>query len=279
MTQLIERVWNNLPTNKQTLIEALDKASKDVEYEMRNNPQHTIQYYNALYSLLNKVILEISSRNIFDAPKDWFYSFVISNKSATLYIKHVAGFQKNEDGNVKLEINEKFRLINYPVKLLTVEEYAAAQKTEAVTVRQWIRRGKLRNAIKIGGEWRIPEISDPPARGFTPVTYYNRKNYLPLPKEFGVAFNQFPNIIYICKQEKEKGYAVLFDSAPALIPQRLLSDAEREKLELFLISNPNITNSSSIVGMWPQVEEDDDVVPIKRSGNMKFPEGWDENMF
>ena len=59
MTQLIERVWNNLPTNKQTLIEALDKASKDVEYEMRNNPQHTIQYYNALYSLLNKVILEI----------------------------------------------------------------------------------------------------------------------------------------------------------------------------------------------------------------------------
>ena len=100
-----------------------------------------------------------------------------------------------------------------------------------------------------------------------------------MPKEFGVAFNQFPNIIYICKQEKEKGYAVLFDSAPALIPQRLLSDAEREKLELFLISNPNITNSSSIVGMWPQVEEDDDVVPIKRSGNMKFPEGWDENMF
>lgn len=279
MTQLIEKVWNNLPTNKQKLIEALDKASKDVEYEMRNNPQHTIQYYNALYSLLNKVIFEISSRNIFDAPKDWFYSFVISNKSATLYIKHVVGFQKDEDGNVKLEINEKFRLINYPVKLLTVEEYAATQKTEAVTVRQWIRRGKLRNAIKIGGEWRIPEISDPPARGFTPVTYYNRGNYLSLPKEFGVAFNQFPNLIDICKLEKEKGYAVLFDSAPALIPQRLLSDAEREKLELFLISNPNITNSSSIVGMWPQVEEYDDVVPIKRSGNMKFPEGWDENMF
>ena len=279
MTDLIEKVWKILTSNKQALIEALDKASKDVEYEMRNNPQHTIQYYNALYSLLNKVILEISARNIFDAPKDWFYSFVISNKSATLYIKHVAGFQKDEDGNVKLEINEKFRLINYPVKLLTVEEYAATQKTEAVTVRQWIRRGKLRNAIKIGGEWRIPEISDPPTRGFTPVTYYNRRNYLPLPKEFGVAFNQFPSIIDIYKPEKEKGYAVLFDSAPALIPQRLLSDAEREKLELFLISNPNITNSSSIVGMWPQVEEVNNVVPIKRSGNMKFPEGWDENMF
>ena len=279
MPQLIEEVWKNLPTNKQTLIEALDKASKDVEYEMRNNPQHTIQYYNALYSLLNKVILEISSRNIFDAPKDWFYSFVISNKSATLYIKHVAGFQKDEDGNVKLEINEKFRLINYPVKLLTVEEYAATQKTEAVTVRQWIRRGKLRNAIKIGGEWRIPEITDPPARGFTPVTYYNRGNYLPLPKECGVAFNQFPNIIDIYKPEKEKGYAVLFDSAPALIPQRLLSDAEREKLELFLISNRNITNSSSIVGLWPQVEEVDNVVPIKRSGNMKLIECWDEKLF
>ena len=275
----IKKVWKALPTNKQSLIAILDNASREVVYEMRNNPQHTLQYYNALSWLFDKVILEISSRNIFDAPDGWFYSFVISNKSAALYIQHVAEIQMDENGNVLLDVNEKFRLINYPVKLLTVEEYASISKTEAGTVRQWIRRGKLRNAIKIGGEWRIPEITDPPTRGFTPVRYYNNGHFLSLPNELGVSFNQKPCVIDIYKAEGEKGYAVLFDYAPALIPQRLLTDAEREKLELLLISNPNITNSSSVVGKWPKVNEVEKLMSINRSGNMRLPDGWDENLF
>ena len=274
-----EKAWKNLPRTKQAVIATLDNALRSIVNEMRNNPLHTVQYYNALSQLLNKVIVEIASRNIFDAPDGWFYSFVISNKSAALYIQHVAEIQMDENGNAILDINEKFRLINYPVRLLTVEEYASVSKTEAGTVRQWIRRGKLRNAIKIGGEWRIPEITDPPTRGFTPVRYYNNGHFLSLPKELGVSLNQKPCIIDIYKAKEEKGYVVLFDYAPAMIPQRLLTDAEREKLELMLISNSNITNSSSVVGKWPQVKEVEKLVSINRSGNMRLPDGWDENLY
>ena len=163
--------------------------------------------------------------------------------------------------------------------MMTVEEYASVSKTEAGTVRQWIRRGKLRNAIKIGGEWRIPEITDPPTRGFTPVRYYNNGHFLSLPKELGVSLNQKPCIIDIYKAKEEKGYVVLFDYAPAMIPQRLLTDAERERLELMLISNSNITNSPSVVGKWPQVREVEKLVSINRSGDMRLPDGWDENLF
>ena len=275
----MEKAWKNLPRTKQAVIATLDNANRSIVNEMRNNPLHTVQYYNALSQLLNKVIVEIASRNIFDAPEGWFYSFVITNKSAALYIQHVAEIQMDENGNAILDINEKFRLINYPVRLLTVEEYASVSKTEAGTVRQWIRRGKLRNAIKIGGEWRIPEITDPPTRGFTPVRYYNNGHFLSLPKELGVSLNQKPCIIDIYKAKEEKGYVVLFDYAPAMIPQRLLTDAEREKLELMLISNSNITNSSSVVGKWPQVKEVEKLVSINRSGNMRLPDGWDENLF
>ena len=274
-----EKAWKNLPRTKQAVIATLDNANRSIVNEMRNNPLHTVQYYNALSQLLNKVIVEIASRNIFDAPDGWFYSFVITNKSAALYIQHVAEIQMDENGNALLDVNEKFRLINYPVRLLTVEEYASVSKTEAGTVRQWIRRGKLRNAIKIGGEWRIPEITDPPTRGFTPVRYYNNGHFLPLPKELGVSLNQKPCIIDIYKAKEEKGYVVLFDYAPAMIPQRLLTDAEREKLELMLISNSNITNSSSVVGKWPQVKEVEKLVSINQSGNMRLPDGWDENLF
>lgn len=274
-----EKAWKNLPRTKQAVIATLDNANRSIVNEMRNNPLHTVQYYNALSQLLNKVIVEIASRNIFDAPEGWFYSFVITNKSAALYIQHVAEIRMDENGNALLDVNEKFRLINYPVRLLTVEEYASVSKTEAGTVRQWIRRGKLRNAIKIGGEWRIPEITDPPTRGFTPVRYYNNGHFLSLPKELGVSLNQKPCIIDIYKAKEEKGYVVLFDYAPAMIPQRLLTDAEREKLELMLISNSNITNSSSVVGKWPQVREVEKLVSINRSDNMRLPDGWDENLF
>ena len=274
-----EKAWKNLPRTKQAVIATLDNANRSIVNEMRNNPLHTVQYYNALSQLLNKVIVEIASRNIFDAPEGWFYSFVITNKSAALYIQHVAEIRMDENGNALLDVNEKFRLINYPVRLLTVEEYASVSKTEAGTVRQWIRRGKLRNAIKVGGEWRIPEITDPPTRGFTPVRYYNNGHFLSLPKELGVSLNQKPCIIDIYKAKEEKGYVVLFDYAPAMIPQRLLTDAEREKLELMLISNSNITNSSSVVGKWPQVKEVEKLVSINQSGNMRLPDGWDENLY
>ena len=275
----MEKAWKNLPRTKQAVIATLDNANRSIVNEMRNNPLHTVQYYNALSQLLNKVIVEIASRNIFDAPEGWFYSFVITNKSAALYIQHVAEIRMDENGNALLDVNEKFRLINYPVRLLTVEEYASVSKTEAGTVRQWIRRGKLRNAIKVGGEWRIPEITDPPTRGFTPVRYYNNGHFLSLPKELGVSLNQKPCIIDIYKAKEEKGYVVLFDYAPAMIPQRLLTDAEREKLELMLISNSNITNSSSVVGKWPQVKEVEKLVSINQSGNMRLPDEWDENLF
>ena len=276
---LVEKAWKTLPTNKQSVIATLDNASKSVVSEMRNNPQHTLQYYNALSFLLDKVIVEIASRNIFDAPDGWFYSFEVTNKNAALYIHHVSEIQEDEDGNVVFDIDERFRLINYPVGLLTVEQFASRSKIEAGTVRQWIRRGKLRNAIKVGGEWRIPEITDPPPRGFTPVRYYNNGHFFSLPKEFGASFNQHPSVIDIYKSKKGKGYIVLFDYAPALISQRLLTDAEREKLELMLIGNPNITNSASIVGRWPKVKETERLVSIRRSGNMRLPDGWNENLF
>ena len=275
----VEKAWKILPTNKQSVIATLDNASKSVVSEMRNNPQHTLQYYNALSFLLDKIIVEIASRNIFDAPEGWFYSFEVTNKNAALYIRHVSEIQEDEDGNVVFDIDERFRLINYPIGLLTVEQFASRSKIEAGTVRQWIRRGKLRNAIKVGGEWRIPEITDPPTRGFTPVRYYNNGHFFSLPKEFGVSFNQHPSVIDIYRAKEEKGYMVLFDYAPAILPQKLLTDAEREKLELMLIGNPNITNSASVVGRWPKVKEAEKLVSIRRSGDMRLPEGWDENLY
>ena len=269
-----------LPVTKQDVTSMLAKACSDVINEMKTRPEHTLGYYNSLSMLLDKVRFEISARNLFDAPPEWFFSFKISNKNAALYIRHIATLVENKEEGIIVDIDETFRLINYPVKLLTVDEYAAINKTGQVTVRQWIRRGKLRSAIKMGGEWRIPEISDPPTRGYTPVTYYNEgQQFLSTPKEFGAVMNQQPAVIDIYQPQGNKGYMVLFDKAPAIIPYRLITEAEREKFELMLISNPNITNSASIVGKWPEVNEGEKIRSTRRTGYMALPDGWDINLF
>ena len=269
-----------LPTTTTAVSIMLTKANNDVLNEMKTNPKHTLRYYNALSFLLDNVRVEISSRNLFDAPPEWFFSFEVSNKNAALYVRHIANLVEDKDKGTLIDIDESFRLINYPVKLLTVDEYATINKTRQVTVRQWIRRGKLRSAIKVGGEWRIPEISDPPTRGYTPVSYFNNGQFLlPTPKGFGVLLNQQPSVIDIFQPQDSKDYMVLFDKVPAFLPSHLITEAEREKLELMLISNPNITNSASIVGKWPAVNEVEKIRSIRRIGYMALPNEWDANLF
>ena len=278
MRSISEYIEKNLPHTKEGIISLIKASGRDIHKEMRENPSHSLPYYNGLISLFEKVIIEIESRRVFDAPENWFYSFSITNTNAALYLRHISGL-KEEEGKILLDIDETFRLINYPVKQFSVEEYAAATNTEAVTVRQWIRRGKLRNALKVGSEWRIPEITDPPRRGYTPVSYYNKGGLIAFPKEFGVSLSIQPHVIDIYQSPERKGYVVLIDKAPAFFPRRLLSEAEREKLELLLISNPNITNSASTVGSWPKYEEVEKYRAITRCGDMRLPDDWDENLF
>ena len=46
-----------------------------------------------------------------------------------------------------------------------------------------------------------------------------------------------------------------------------------------LISNSNITNSASVVGTWPKVKEVEKLVSNYRSGAMRLPDDWNENLF
>lgn len=55
---------------------------------------------------------------------------------------------------------------------MTVTEYAEMNSVTETTVRQWIRRGKLRRAKKQGRDWIIPSIYERPIRGFVNVIYF-----------------------------------------------------------------------------------------------------------
>src|SRR5690625_4343364 len=103
----------------------------------------------------------------------------------------------------------------------------------ATTVRQWIRRGKLRTAKKVGRDWLIPSITERPSRGFTNGYYH----WLGLPNELKVKFPFLIeyNSIYIPQNEDEKSLFDCYLKGQHSNKQITLSNNEREKLEVALI--------------------------------------------
>ena len=278
-----ETTFGYLPTTKQSVIETLNNANRSIVDEMRNNPLHTLQYYNALSLLLSKVIVEIESRNIFDAPSEWYYTFEVANKNARLFLKHICSIEdsdslgESENPKKTVEYDECFSIINYPVKSFSVEEYAKVAKTEPVTVRQWIRRGKLRSAFRIGGEWRIPAISDIPTRGYTPVTYYVNCEYVPLRLDTLSSGIRIHNLTII--PEGSGMFNIIADGRCLTFPPRLFTDKERIEIEQVLLSNPNISNSETVLRKWPEINEISHMIPVVRTGDMRLPDDWDKNLY
>lgn len=265
-------IFENLPTTSNALLEMLNKSEQAIVKEMRETPQHSIYYYNALLSLFNRIILDVFTRKIFDAPVGWYYSLEISNRIASICLKHISSSNfidgsLNTNNPTEIFYDEKFSIINFPVENLSVEDYAKRIKTEPVTIRQWIRRGKLRNAFRIGGEWRIPSISDIPSRGYSAVTYHVNGEWVNLPKAF---FSSGIGICNIAIEPKGKGFFLIHADGNCMsVPPRLFTDQERIELEQVLLNNPNITNSESIVGIWPKINEKSELIPVRRRGGMR----------
>ena len=266
----------SLPGAKNEITRLLEDKLQTIINERDTAPVHTLPYYNGLIKQLNNVIFEISTRKIFPAPDGWYYSFSMTNTDASLYIRHIT--QEMDEDDTDITYDESFRLICYPANLMIVEDYAKLNRIEPVTVRQWIRRGKLRNAVKIGGEWRIPEITDTPSRGYSSVRYYNNRRLFILPQNY-CCLNQQPFYIDIYPAEKKGFCQILLDGRPAKLSGDLIPDSEREKIELALISTPGMMNSASILFSLPAIKERDSRGVQIRTGEMRLPRGWDPNLF
>ena len=123
--------------------------------------------------------------------------------------------------------------------LLTVEQYAEQYGVESVTVRQWIRRGKIRTATKYGKEWRIPILTEPPTRGYSPASYSGKQPLTELPKscEFLVAYDK---VLILQIPEAKRQYQLFFSTTDNIEIKKCIqvTEAEKEKLELFLIAHP-----------------------------------------
>ncbi|MCX8129701.1 MAG: helix-turn-helix domain-containing protein [Clostridia bacterium] len=101
----------------------------------------------------------------------WFYEYQFLGNSIELHLSQASEIEV-ENGEISVMTSTvEHTLITVECDYLTVEKYASMLGIEPVTVRQWIRRGKLRHAKKNGRDWLIPSTEDKPQRGFSPVQY------------------------------------------------------------------------------------------------------------
>ena len=236
-------------TNKEALLSELKYRKRELENQSKSDTKHSSAYYHILLTLLDH-FTEVVKKTVFFEKLEpfWSYSYEISSDGIVLSLSHFYGVDFDNDHNITGSYcNQDFELIRTPCKMLTIDEYSKLYGIEKVTVRQWIRRGKIRTAKKYGKEWRIPELTDFPSRGYRFGQYEIKKEAV-FPDEY--AFISEYSIVSFRQDDNDKTkYHIYFDAGKK--NKSIICDArERERIELMLIENPFVKFISDSFGIF-----------------------------
>lgn len=245
--EMIECYQEAMMTSKDDILSAIRLERMIWNAKAKEDTRHSAAYYGVLNKLTDRFISKIENTILFDAPYGmWAYMFEVTSDGMVLRLEHASSVDFDDDKNPGDSfVDQDFDMVTVHTKMLTVDEYAQIYGVEAVTVRQWIRRGKLRTAKKYGKEWRIPELTDTPERGYRMGQYKWDEKLSDVPEEF--IFLAEPGIATLYQDEKDKmKYRVSVSDRYKAI----LDGKEREKLELFLISHPLVRYISDGFGYF-----------------------------
>lgn len=261
---------------KSALCESVDKTRQRYHVEAASgNCIHSDFFYSVLDRLLAKFGEELITKTLPEPLNDWWsYSYAITSYGIKLYMNYHS-WSHSYEGSFDCSRIGEIMVFDVPVKMLTVSEYASMNGVAPVTVRQWIRRAKIRSAVKYGREWRIPELAEMPKEKRYIPCHYNWKSTLSdLPEKFAY-LNEFKSaFIEQDENDKDKFYLSLSVVMPGELSRfmdtdeetsqdaeldrikdvftdrqdvqitsegkLILTSKERAELELYMISNPLI---------------------------------------
>lgn len=225
--------------NKDDLIQNIEQACAKVMDKAKTDRRHSYAYYETFKKICESLKDKLNETILMECLEpDWSYGWDINyDGDASVYLIHT-------DRGAQI-IDQEFVLIKIPTHMLSVEEFAKMHEIEVGTVRQWLRRSKLRTAKKQGGEWQIPEFVDIPGRGYSPANYSWNETLEGLPEEY-LYLNKYNKVRIIQSDLDKKKYNVTFYEnwrvrSETLVTDRITLDTKaREKLELLLIAHPQI---------------------------------------
>ncbi|OQB53191.1 MAG: hypothetical protein BWX97_00822 [Firmicutes bacterium ADurb.Bin146] len=235
-------------TTKEDLLKKIEKKIKRYEKEADENLKYPKQYYALMIVTLTAFYEKVKVSVLFDSlPDYWAYYLEYGYDEFSVNLYHMSSFEVDEDMAIrKSKVDAIYKLIVVKPISFTVEQYSKIYEVEQGTVRQWIRRGKLRTAFKAGTEWKIPELTPPPSRGYEGAQYKWINGVDNLPDEYQFLNDYVIATFYQDQKDRSKYHVLLvakeafFDENYSKNKELLLDAKEREKLELFMIAHPQI---------------------------------------
>ena len=191
----------------------------------------------------------VNSSPLFEYLDDWWcYEFTIGSTGTALYLRHVSlaeidGVDPEADHQTGWltieEYDARYKLLECKCRYLTSEEFAEERGAAMNTVRVWIRRGKIRSAMKIGNAWMIPELTAPFKRGFTQARYQWSTYLSGVPS--GFEFISEPGEVMIRQTDSKGKFVVSYNAQDgARSKDNVVDSTSVESLELYLIAQPAV---------------------------------------
>ena len=248
--EALHEYWEDSIRNKDELLAEIDHIKEEWEEKSKSDSSHSVGYYRVLLSLIDRFKERVRKARLFDAQEYWGYNILINCEGVTLSIECTDNCMSSSDyedeypesldpDGIGYSTSASYDLIREEARQLTVDEYASIYDVDSVTVRQWIRRGKIRCAVKKGNEWRIPELYDLPKRGYTSASYLIMDQLTDLPFEFS-CLNDYASIHINQDVTDKKQYRVTLEAVDETTKELILGKNEKEKLELLLIASPQV---------------------------------------
>lgn len=247
--------------NKREVIESFEDFM-DHHKQLDNEEGYSESKLNVLLKMGEKFLAKLQECSIPIILKPWYcYEYRVTNDRIILELVKYDAVEFDDEGNMTAAtISPEYTLTEVTCDYLSVEQYAFLYHVTVTTVRQWIRRGKLRTAKKVGREWQIPALADTPRRGFEPATYYWKE----LPEDIKTVFPFLADTkcVYIIQDKYDKKVFLAITGWPGEDHrQRVeLSIQQREQLELMLIAADEVEVET--------VETSVSFAPAKRSASI-----------
>ena len=233
---------NSSMRSKNDILSSINSKIHSLENGEGIDINHSAIYYQKYIELLKRFKASVEKLVLFNELEPWWsYDYVIEDTGITLHLSHADSVDFNEDETYSsLFIDTEFDLHKTKTQLLNVEQYANLYGVAQSTVRQWIRRGKLRSALKAGNEWRIPELAEVNGRGYSYGFYSWDDSLSGLAEEYKFINDYSSARISQDDENKNLFHIELSSRNPKKTPDMDIdmTTKEKEKFELVLISNP-----------------------------------------
>ena len=253
---------------KEDLIKSVASTRQKYQDEsITSKGTHSLSFYAVLDHLFVEFEQRLSRTTLPEPLNDWWsYSYIITSYGIKLMMNYYEWSHSIGMGYT-CQKGEAITVFEIPTKMLTISEYAAMNGVETVTVRQWIRRAKIRSAVKYGREWLIPELTEiSNGKSYRACNYYWNSTLTGLPEKFEL-LNEFKNVLIEQSENRKDSYLLSFnhyipnvyrpwsntelheekvgetlneikDAQVTEDGKLIISGKTRAELELYLIGNP-----------------------------------------